>query len=683
MPNSNNGWSQSHLNQFEENEFDELELKDRKLEYVTNLRDIRVINRVSFGQSFPNFFINDGIWGNAYYLFNGNFLAVTTADSLGTFDQNDYLGKYGSLQPNNENALTFYFNPVNQQSRINLVNFLEDQVEDNDYVFFYTVHRRNGFNFDFKNSEWEADADVNNGRNLFKTLADQGAVLFDSLKTNPIAPYNFFYQKNKEALAEDLAEDINGVADSRAPMFGQWFTGTETSVRIGPANRWTNLVWSDELSEVPANDSSYVRLIGITPDEQEVMLVDRIEENEFNLSQISAEEYPYLKLQYYTFDNVDLSSPDLVFWRVFYDGPAELALDPLDSETVFKADSLDEGDPFVLKIPLLNIGDAIVDSVDVLITLTDQNNVSTEVMETLSALGIGQKQYIEYNLPTIGLDGEYSVSVQANTRENPEECFYFNNFGLRNFTVHKDLRNPLLDVSFDGRRILNGDIVSSEPIIRIVTKDENQFLLLNDTSNYQVNLIDPNGFDQVIELSDERIVFSPATDVNNNESEIIFTPTLLTDGIYTLQVRSTDITGNLSGSQDYSIDFEVINEELISNVFNYPNPFSDCTQFVFTLTGNEQPQDINIRIMTVSGKVVKEIGGAELGPLHIGVNRTEYKWDGTDDFGSKLANGVYLYQVTTTKQNGDFYEKYDTNTCLLYTSPSPRDRTRSRMPSSA
>ena len=30
-----------------------------------------------------------------------------------------------------------------------------------------------------------------------------------------------------------------------------------------------------------------------------------------------------------------------------------------------------------------------------------------------------------------------------------------------------------------------------------------------------------------------------------------------------------------------------------------------------------------------------------------------------------------------------FYIDHDTHSCLLYTSPSPRDRTRSRMPSSA
>ncbi len=662
LPNSNNGWSQSHLNQFEDNNFDELELINGKLEYVKNLRDIRVINRVSKGENFANFFINDGFWGNAYYINVGPKLAVVRADSTGVFEQNDFAGKYGSEQPTGKNSLAFYFDPTEQESRISLVNFLEDEVEDSDYVFFYTIHKQNDISSDFMNFEWEADASMNNGRNIFTTLSTQGAVLVDSLKTKTLTPYNFFYQKNKEALAEDLGETIEDKADSRAPMFGQWFTGTETSVKIGPSTKWRNLVWSDQLSEVPANDSSYMRIIGVTPEGRDSLLVSKIEENEFNLSQISADEFPYLKLQYFTYDDVNLSSPDLGFWRVFFDGNAELALDPLDDEAIFKSDTLDEGNAFVLKIPLVNIGAVDVDSVDVKITLTDEENVSTVIQETLTNLGNGEKDYIEYTLTTIGLEGTYTVSIEANSRKNPMECFYFNNFGLRNFTIRKDVRNPLMDVSFDGRRILNGDIVSGEPIIRIVTKDENEFLLLNDTSDYQINLIDPDGISEIIEMDDPRITFTPAMDGENNESEIMLTPILEKDGMYTLEIRSKDVAGNISGNQDYIVDFEVINEELISNVFNYPNPFSDCTQFVFTLTGNEMPEDINIRIMTVSGKVVKEIGGLELGPLNIGVNRTEYKWDGTDEYGSKLANGVYLYQVTTTKQTGEFYEKYDTNT---------------------
>ena len=73
--------------------------------------------------------------------------------------------------------------------------------------------------------------------------------------------------------------------------------------------------------------------------------------------------------------------------------------------------------------------------------------------------------------------------------------------------------------------------------------------------------------------------------------------------------------------------------------------FSTSTRFVFTLTGSEEPDEIIIQILTVSGRVVREISEDQLGRVYIGRNITEYAWDGTDEFGDPLANGVYLYTV--------------------------------------
>jgi flagellar hook assembly protein FlgD len=64
--------------------------------------------------------------------------------------------------------------------------------------------------------------------------------------------------------------------------------------------------------------------------------------------------------------------------------------------------------------------------------------------------------------------------------------------------------------------------------------------------------------------------------------------------------------------------------------------------------------------MTISGKVVKEIFEDELGPLRIGKNITQYAWDGRDQFGDQLANGVYLYRVLT-KLNGENIKRKETS----------------------
>ena len=98
---------------------------------------------------------------------------------------------------------------------------------------------------------------------------------------------------------------------------------------------------------------------------------------------------------------------------------------------------------------------------------------------------------------------------------------------------------------------------------------------------------------------------------------------------------------------------------MISNVFNYPNPFTTSTQFVYTLTGIEPPAQYKIQIMSVSGRIVRELTELDLGPLRIGTHRTELAWDGRDQYGDRMANGVYLYRVIAKDATGKDYEKYD------------------------
>ena len=131
------------------------------------------------------------------------------------------------------------------------------------------------------------------------------------------------------------------------------------------------------------------------------------------------------------------------------------------------------------------------------------------------------------------------------------------------------------------------------------------------------------------------------------------------DGIYTIDVSAADKSNNESGKYHYKIQFEVVNKSSITEVLNYPNPFSTSTRFVFTLTGNETPTNMKIQIMTVSGKIVREIMLNELGNIHVGRNITDYAWDGKDEFGDQLANGLYLYRVVTDL-NGQKIEKSET-----------------------
>jgi hypothetical protein len=252
----------------------------------------------------------------------------------------------------------------------------------------------------------------------------------------------------------------------------------------------------------------------------------------------------------------------------------------------------------------------------------------------------------------------------SNFEKDQVEKYHFNNKGQIPFNVIADDQNPILDVTFNGYHILNGDIVSPTSEIIITLKDDNPFLLMDqesDTALFGIYLTAPDGMQRRLSfrnsLGEPLMEWLPA-DPSNLKFKIIINETLEQDGAYRLLVQGTDKSGNLSGDFDYDIEFEVDHNSSITNLMNYPNPFTTSTRFVFTLTGATVPDEFTIQIMNVSGTVVREITRNELGDIQIGRNITEFEWDGTDEYGDKLARGVYLYRVIV-KMDGENIEHRD------------------------
>ncbi|MEI9808498.1 MAG: hypothetical protein WDO16_11860 [Bacteroidota bacterium] len=203
--------------------------------------------------------------------------------------------------------------------------------------------------------------------------------------------------------------------------------------------------------------------------------------------------------------------------------------------------------------------------------------------------------------------------------------------------VRPDSLDPLLDVTFDGVHILNRDIVAAKPDIIVKLKDEAKWLVLDDTSLLTLHVRYPDGSLRRFSFNNDTLQFLPAGQAPNtdNTATLNFKPKFLQDGDYELIVSGKDRSNNNAGNIEYRVSFQVINKPMISNMLNYPNPFTSSTAFVFTITGSEVPQNIRIQILTITGKIVRDITKDELGPLHIGRNITEFKWDGTDQYGQK------------------------------------------------
>jgi hypothetical protein len=498
--------------------------------------------------------------------------------------------------------------------------------------------------------------------------------LFASLQSDSIIPgrpnrsFIFFGQKgnylfNKEEVAQFPGELIT--MNQTLPGISSF--GMERSVVIGPAESWETVYWKQNSLESPITDSTVLTIFGLNLsgiEQSQLSLQFTPNDSLLNVNnQIDAAQKPYLQLKSFHWDELGQTPSQIDRWHVLYEELPEAAIDATNGYYwTVENNSVQEGEQISFAVDIRNIGNKHMDSLLVRYWVQDVNlNKQFIPYPRQDSLRVGQTLRDTISFSTQGMNGLRSFWIEVNPyingstviKDQPEQ-FHFNNIAQIPFFVNRDIINPILDVTFDGVRILNGDIVSPKTEIVISLKDENPFLVMNsdaDTSLFAIYLRDPMGIQKRVYFIDGNgqvnLEWIPASG-NSNKFKIIYRGNFSMDGNYQLLVQGQDLSGNLSGDLDYRIEFEVINESTISYLMNYPNPFSTSTRFVFTLTGERVPDHMTIQIMTITGKVVREITLAELGPINIGRNITEYAWDGRDEFGDLLANGVYLYHVLTS-----------------------------------
>jgi hypothetical protein len=569
-----------------------------------------------------------------------------------------YGSESSSCLPGRQN--NFEFSYMTPTSRKVIMDFM-----DTIPIGAYVVVR--SFDFSDPNSysaTWRSDTTLfGAGNSLYDKLLSAGFTLIDSLNT--LRSWILIYQKGvqsfqpKFSFSEGLYDKITCSAD----VIGLNNRGYITSPVFGPAKSWKQLMWDGYSNDIIPGDNPLISVMGIRTDGRTDTLFNGINttQRSFDISSINAAQYPFVQLQMQNTDLVNYTPYQLKYWRLTYDPAPEGAVSP---NIYFQMkDTVEIGEPVSFKMAFKNVSQAVFsDSLKIKAAIIDRNNV-TKILPTrkLRPLLLSPDTlYVSYPVDTRSLKGQNTMFIEVNPDNDQPEQYHFNNFFYRNFYVRGDTTNPLLDITFDNVHILNGDVVSSKPSILIKLKDEAKWFPIDDPSSLKIQVRFPDGTLHPYSFNSDTLQFTPAgqqVPITNNTATAVFKPYFQTDGKYELLVTGKDMSDNNAGSMEYRVGFEVINKAMISNMMNYPNPFTTSTAFVFTLTGSEVPQNIRIQILTVTGKVVREITKDELGPLHIGRNITEFRWDGTDQYGQNLANGVYLYRVITNL-NGKSLEKY-------------------------
>jgi len=677
IPNKT-GWGQDHFFQFKDNGFNGVTFNRsaRTKEFNPKLSELRCQIRNSYANASDALYeigtiqqeygacnglptlhvaIIDPIthipWGTRY---------VPTGENLGNdFGNANDNGFCGGGYFLNRSFKVFLFEENDPAQIASFQNLVNNIVPDGHYILIYSP-------FQTSYTSWNSIDSIG----MYSTFAELGS---DSIiPGRPNLPFAFFVKKGdfttvEERVSQNNLDDFTLLANLSGPLD----RGSETSPIIGPTTNWGTLHWKQNPLEVSSNDST--QLIIKTYDlagnfQTQIDTSFTLEDSILNLNGlIDASQYPFISLEGYYKDTTALTPAQIDRWHVLYSPVPETAIDGT-SQYFWTAvgDTVTEGEVISFAVDVKNIYSVDMDSLLITYWVEDMNNVKQFInYARQDSLRVGETLRDTITFSTIGLGGANILWMEVNPYVNgsvfitdqPEQE-HFNNLLQLPFSVRPDDENPLLDVTFNGNHILNGDIVDPNSEVYITLKDDNEFLIMDniaDTSRFGIYLTDPSGVQTripFVDASGNTIMQWVPANSSNKRFKIIWPAGFDKDGIYTLFVQGSDKSDNLSGDIEYRIRFEVIHESTITQMMNYPNPFSTSTRFVFTLTGSEVPDDLIIQIMTVTGRVVREITEDQLGPLQIGRNITEYAWDGTDEFGDPLANGVYLYNVRA-KINGE------------------------------
>lgn len=190
---------------------------------------------------------------------------------------------------------------------------------------------------------------------------------------------------------------------------------------------------------------------------------------------------------------------------------------------------------------------------------------------------------------------------------------------------------PLMQVSVDGRQLINGEAVSGKPIIRIRIFDDALPGIDNDTTMVAIWLKK-----QCDGCTDIRIPLRNANGKNRNGRfyEIILEPALV-PGKYLLTIQCRDKTGH--SAPPYQIHFEVPDLSGPIEVTVSPNPSGQWFRFTIQNRGTVAT-DLEITIRNPLGtKVFRKL-------LHCYAGRNEWFWTPAV-FCAGLPAGVYHYTI--------------------------------------
>jgi hypothetical protein len=236
--------------------------------------------------------------------------------------------------------------------------------------------------------------------------------------------------------------------------------------------------------------------------------------------------------------------------------------------------------------------------------------------------------------------GNGRVSFYAKRDNVPEDQNGYSQdlrIGGINRNAPADDLGPEVELFMNDTNFVSGGITDSDPFLLAFLNDDNGINTSSGIGHDITGILDGDETNPFI-LND----YYEANEDDFTSGKVFFPLRDIEPGLHTLKITAWDTYNNSAMNEIQFVVSESDGVEL-TRVLNYPNPFTSYTEFWFNHNRPFEPLDVQVQVMTVSGKVV---WSKNQNLTTTGFTSREITWDGRDDFGQRLGKGVYIYKIT-------------------------------------
>ena len=308
--------------------------------------------------------------------------------------------------------------------------------------------------------------------------------------------------------------------------------------------------------------------------------------------------------------------------------------------------TLEKGTFYGNQMVIANSGDGYVSLIDADRYVVRSYDISSETYSLSYSLPGANLFRGQFSFSGSSFEGEIRIPLDISYSNDPARLIIYLNDDNRDVigvikslkleagTLNQDNQGPnIVFETINGQRLEENDhlVKSEDLVIRIsdpiginLTNEVGHEIILTDLSNQET-------YNKTNQFSYDKNSIITGTILLNMSSEKI-----------NIKIKAWDNANNPS-EKSIILNRSESNLLKIHNIYNFPNPFSDFTQFTFELS---KTSDIEIDIYSLGGK---KIFSVEKPNAPRGFNIIN--WNGQNSFGDFLANGVYIYHIKASNEN--------------------------------